>query len=472
MVDIREIATILTLQHNKNIFLNLKTNEWLFFTNIQFLRAEAQKNKKILDFIENKKDYVSLFPYEDKILLEDIKMYLEKHQSVKDLIKDNITVTRFIQTIKNDNVLFNDWIEYFMSSISFEVHYWVKDYSLIEMEAPKDYYTKIRELFLKCMNTKPYRFLADNQIITIDGYDPTHVVIMGNAGITYGLSFYLGDNALEHYKYDHSVENPSITDYSLNETLGIYLETNNQDKFFRKTNSINQFGEDGEVTSIYSNIGFQYNCFLPFSLAIKIIKYLTILNERLPKFFLSNEFKKLDTNEFNEIILLKNGIDINTFNGKKINPDYYPYNFEDHMPCPIKKASFDNHLNYEITLRRATSYVCDKKDSRIMRLVYILLIVNRDTGKIVTALMNNEKYSDPILSIYKEFEKYLRNNQFARNIYVNNFCDFSLLQCFLFYFADKKQIKIIALNEHMLIDDVWNQFDAAINNIDDSDFDA
>jgi len=473
MIDIHEIAELLTLNHGKNILLNAITNEWLVYSNIQLLRAEYNNDKKLLDYISNSDNYVPLFEYEDKIMLEDIKMFLNENEDIKNLITENLTITRFVNLIKKNESMFNKWIEYFKTSISFEVYHWVDDYLLDEKEAPQEYYKIIKELFLEFMAHEYYKQIPDNQLITLSFHDEGHVVIMGNANITYGISFYLSEEALDYFKLEHLNNASSITDFSLNKAFNIYLEINKEENPFVQKKIYNPYGEDNNVTSIYCNVGTQYNCYIPYSLALKIIRYLKMLNDKLPKLLKSEEFKELDIDERHEIDLCDDYIFVHSLEGNFSLPEYYFYNFEEHMPYPIKKAKYiDSSLNYEISLRRATSFVESDTDPRIINIVYILLIVNRDTGEIVYPLMSNENVDDPMLTIYYELEDYMKKNPMAKTIYANSLCDLTLLECFLNKFIKSGEIKLEIDDNKMLLDDVWEKFDEAINNIEDYECDA
>lgn len=478
MVDLLEISRMLTEYNGKRIFYNPIDNEFISFTNLEYLRANSgymlKGNKivkgvpsKLEKFLKKPDEFIPLFEYDDHAYLTDAQNFINRYKAeFLEFGNDKITFFRFKKYIKSHN-LYDLWIEFFAESISFETFYWTIDYELLEEETDSKYYKKIRELVdeLKGYNFK--KQVTSDMIFTIhDDYDKFSFILLGSMNINNGISFILdgdGENYFDNMMSEAFSESGLFTFNTLTKCINFYFDGNDEN-FKSLFGMENPYGKDNLVTSIQIIQGYQSHSRLSKSAANLSIKYLEKSIFYLKEFVNSQYSKEVNLNDEFKIMCYKSSdetyFEVTKYEGEgatgfAFDPDSDFFPILKHVK--IRKGEQD------FIFRVMPGYLY-QEDVRDIQYAYVLMLCDHKEKYIDDAILGETTIYHPLKTFFDKTLSEKREIQIAKNIFTNTPYDFAFASRIFAKFISKGLVKVHYVNDDLNADKLFSEFSENFEN--------
>ena len=477
MADLNEFVSLYINNLHKDIFYDVKNDEFVAVQRIKLIYAEAGNNRLATPIankiVENIDDYYPTCQFEDrelnKLFIDFINEHKDKLSSYNFGPNNKIAYTKLYQAIEQEN-LYDEWADFFLFRISFDFYLWCNFFEINEIETDEETYLEIRDQ-LEILNKNRYqdKFSTLNLFRIPVGEKDISFVFLGNDKVVEGIAFYLhSDSSIQQQLFGES--SPSLlnkdTIISLQDYVAFYFENDKNNRDLESFNSVNPFGKDGDYTSIVKKAGTQLYNLLPDSLGVFFKQMLKYINNSMPQFLNSSKYDEVDPNECSTIYLKNNFFYV--FNlGMSLFYDNDYYHYLDELMQKVDNANiYKGTMSF--SLRMAPGYYEDDNDPRIIHFAYMGLFVDEDSEKVIYA-MNEEIYSHYLEFLSFNIKEEIEKKSIAKTILVNNDFDYIYITKLLEPLLQKKKIKVILEPKILKVDEVFDTFKDEFNQDEDKE---
>ena len=390
------------------------------------------------------------------------KTFMEKHPGVFPELPAHCSAKVWAPLVKESG-LEKEWFEEFRLALAEDVTKFVQYFALKEVEAEPELYRAIKKE-LVVFEAKHYeKRYCDMVLFRLrTDYESLPMTILGNAGQTFGVSFYPSDpfgknfNLIQNQDY-LNIDSPTAN--AVSTMLSFYFE---------KDPSLYAFLKDPYVshhrfTSAYMHLGTLMRSYLPKSIAIRALSYLKVANKKMASFARSKE-GKLQDNTFYEVFLDREKADVFKTDPHEDFTGRLPYDLNDvaYIDPPLQ---FKKNGSFDAAIRCLPSYATGKEgdDERIMHFTLVGILCDHSSGYIhINSLGPADNYR-PFDNLVKVLSKDLQKIVLPKTIYVNTYLDLLFFSAFFSPYIEKGKTKV-ELADGELKTDV--AFDELINFLD------
>ena len=436
----------------------MEDNKRLTFQEVFDKALELAKNDPNHQHFFNKEDHTFV-----SIGLNEIDDYLEHvdEEGEDEFLDDIIDSGNYIAIPKyiDDSS--------FIKNLSFSMDY--NEAFLIE--TPEAILKDLYEFAYEIYKAQPFKYFNDRQFVvshTGEELEDMYIVILGNAGQVYGVSFYYGEDALstiEGITNETHKDDISIYAYS-QKCLTFYFDEPKKAPKESKELTKKYLGEEIANEVVISTLIFDghaaYNNLVSFSKAffyipfVESFKYFALdFNKqgKMPKLKKWQHYAYYFNEETNEVTIKKEMIEPSTY--------YISEDFIYSIPKLVERDTKKSKKEYEFKIFSAPESFSNEFDERISYMPVIAAVINHKTGKVIAlnvVLSQNKYYLD---ELFDPIIDKLIEEGYPSKVYVDSYLDLvvasRIFDLDILSFGDTEKIQ--KLKEEVLKDDEMS-FDA------------
>lgn len=447
MITIPEIAELITKHPNDMIFYIIDTGKIFNFPYKDFKKiSKDHKDTSVspnfieaLKAVEDEKTNFLILPrFSKKDLNKIVDEFVLLHQ--KDYCKDieSMTIAQINKRMLSDPSFKDCWINFFCDVTGSNFLMYFETFKIKEDEASPELYKRVLDLLKEFKKGHYEKIFSDNHVFKIMFNDTLGddalCTIMGNAGITNGISFFIHDKCTAMRNLINR-DNSEFDDYYvptltfLGKQLTFYFEDECSDATDdEKYGKLNPFGEDDSITSFVAYLGSSYHCYLTTSMAHASIRYLTKLLQGMKDFVKKAKKLNLDIASYEFVI---------DDNNSYVVPEYiYRRDFLEDLPIhfpPFEsigskdKITIHSKEKWDFVVRLVPGVYLSEANGRICNWVYYFCFFNHDSGEVVHFEMVPPSFMDCLTPLNEKLIATLNKIGLAKTIYCSNIFDAGFL---------------------------------------------
>ena len=456
MLDIDDIITRLIDHPAKELYYDSSKNEFL---DRRVSEDEYNSNPDLCCFLGAKKCWETAR-----------EGFMAKHPGVfPELPK--VCPAKTWNALVKENGLEKEWFAEFRLALAENVTRFIQLFGLKELEAEPELYLRIKKE-LRTFEYKHYEKKYSDMVLFFIGADYEYVpmTVLGNASEVFGVGFYPSDKHADNYLLLQNQERLRIdngTANSITTMVSFYFEK----EAFPNVPFPDPYQSDFHYTSVYMTLGTIMHCYLPKTIAIRVLNYLESANREMASFASSSQ-GKLKSNHFYGVSLDAGKIDVQENDPYDLFDGQLPYDFEDiHFHDP--KLRFRRGGAADITVRHLTdSRICpDESEQRIENLAYVVLLCDHETKDVLAHAVGVSNSYRPFDMLVDFFSKELEKILVPTTLYVNNYFDLQFFTAFFAPYIHKGKIKIELSPEELASDEAFEALrDYLLDKADEEDW--
>ena len=437
MITLYEIAELITSHPNDLIYCNMDKGDNIYLPFKEYKKITKNFNDpsispstfESIEIVFNNKSKLLILPYFDK---KDLKKIIDEFNSIHQKEYCFKTIAQIYKQMLNDSIFKDCWINFLCDVIASCCLKFYEYNKLKEDEASPELYKRVLDLLKKYKKGNYEKIFSDSQCFTISfdnifGEDAL-CTIMGNAGITNGISFYIhGKATAMHSLVCHDQTQfdeyyvPTMVFLGKQMTFYFENECSNKEEAYGE---LNPFGEDDSITSFVPYSGTSYHCYLTISMAHAAIRYLTKLLQGMKSFIIQAKKLDLDNESYNFIIQ-----DNLTFLDDIEN---LRNNFNNSLPIDIpflkeinKKDKIKMHTTekWDFAIRYLPGAYLVEDEGRICNWVFYFCFFDHDSGDVVHFELVPPKFMDCLTALNEKLIEIIKEIGIATTVYISTIFD-------------------------------------------------
>lgn len=380
-----------------------------------------------------------------------------KHQDIFPKAPSSYSHKKWYDTIVA-NGLEEEWFYELRQSLASNVTNFSKHYGIQEIEAEQSLYDEIKEELIH-FELKHYERKYSDLILFLlpCRYEFVTMMILGNAGQTFGVSFYPGElfgNTNYRIQMQEDLMIDQHTLYCLSNMVSFYFEKGKK-KSFEYTD--NPYGKSNDYSSVYMTNGSLMNTFLPKSIAIRSLEYLKLANKRMP-IFNQTESRKIVDDRYYEVSLLEDKsyifpIELEDKTNIDLLPELDEVNFQ------VEKFKLTAKGKLDMTIRALPNYfVDDRNPEKCVHFGFLVLACDHKSGNVDVAEIGEAKDFILFDELCYHLSQKLKTMTVPREICVNNFLDYAFFTAYFRPYIERGQMKVVPSIKRLLSDEAAESF--------------
>lgn len=396
-------------------------------------------------------------------------VFRDKHRDLFPKAPSSYSYKKWFEMIEKEN-LEGEWFHELRQALAENVTEFVKLCGLREIEAPHHFYEDIRKelvILEKAHYEKRYCDMVLFHLRT--HYEIVPFTILGNAGDTFGISFYPSDDDATSFLRVQTNDILHIDQHtlsSLSNMLSFYFEKENA---YGITN--NPYGKDNRYTSLYMTNGSFMKMYLPKSVAIRALDFLKTVNVMM-SFFDKERGKEIIPDRFYDVYLDIEGKkcmifdkDIDEDAGGNLFPEIDPDCF------PDVRYAYSSKGEWDITIRALPNYFYEKNAPKNCgHFGYVCLICDHKSGRILMNEIGEAANFRLFDDIAMRMAMKLKGILIPKKLYVDTYFDYVFFQTFFGEDFFDKKVNIIPSATYLTTDDAYNEMTNFFSNMEENDF--
>lgn len=397
-------------------------------------KPPISKRTEYSEVLQNPWEFACLLPFSPQFRAAITKKFAEKFGFAEEF--KNTKGSKAREALIQKKGLWEQFRDLFEQALRNDIGIDLLENGVWEEEASPEQYQEIRAL-LEQYEAKHYeKEFSDHVVFYINDANMrrgTAFVVLGNAGDTFGISFYLGERPLDgaYSLYAESITRDPICSGTLGTVVSFYCEKQNSYPM-SKGRYVNPYGDDHAYTSIVIHEGVSHECYLGKGVARFLKKALERAMKMLDTVLAKQRLMEKKDGAVTYILTPnKDGVSAtidaverseNDEHNARIPLLYYAY--RDGVPAPLigneEKAA---RGNYDLSLRLAPGGVMpfEGEDVRHSQLCYLLILADRQSRKILFCpIVSDRDGTGFCANLCAEFEKaYGADRPLPKKVYVN-----------------------------------------------------